>query len=45
MRLRETGVFEWVEYNGFAGSEGEYNYNITALFETEEEETGDGTNG
>lgn len=44
MRLRETGVFEWVEYNGFAGSEGEYNYNITALFEAEEE-TGDGTNG
>lgn len=44
MRLRETGVFEWVEYNGFAGSEGEYNYNITALFETEEE-TGDVTNG
>ena len=44
MRLRETGVFEWVEYNGFAGSEGEYNYNITALFEAEEE-TGDVTNG
>lgn len=44
MRLRETNVFEWVEYNGFAGTTGEYTYTITALFETEEE-TGDASNG
>lgn len=40
-RLRETEVFEWVDYNGFAGSNGSYSFTVTAIFNTD---TGDEEN-
>jgi hypothetical protein len=37
-RLRGMEVFAWIDYTGFAGSEGQYNYTITAVFETATDE-------